>query len=208
MNIVVYGDSISWGIIPGTRNRLLFTNRWPGVLQSSLGVQYRIIEECLNGRTTQYEDPNRPARNGLEHVQMVIESHSPIDLMIIMLGVNDFQDAISVTAKESANGLKSLIQKVLSITPEPRKIPPQILVIIPPEIKQPVGLMAKKFSGYVRGEDSESKYSMALEHLDIQILKASEHVSLSKVDGIHLDEPEHSILGKAVANKVGSIFKI
>jgi lysophospholipase L1-like esterase len=117
MNIVVYGDSMSWGIIPGTRVRLLFNKRWTGVLQSSLGKEYRVIEECLNGRTTQYEDADRPARNGLEHVQMIIESHSPIDLMIVMLGINDFQDIIGVTSTESAYGLKSIICKITNFSP-------------------------------------------------------------------------------------------
>jgi lysophospholipase L1-like esterase len=205
MNIVVYGDSMSWGIIPGTRVRLLFNKRWTGVLQSSLGKEYRVIEECLNGRTTQYEDADRPARNGLEHVQMIIESHSPIDLMIVMLGINDFQDIIGVTSTESAYGLKSIICKITNFSPEPTRKAPQVLAIIPPEIKNPMGLMADKFSGYEIGENSESEYIGALEGLNIHIIKASKYISLSKVDGIHLDETEHFTLGKAVAKKVSEI---
>ena len=27
--ILVYGDSLTWGIVPGTRRRLLFSQRWP-----------------------------------------------------------------------------------------------------------------------------------------------------------------------------------
>ncbi|MCA9195372.1 MAG: hypothetical protein KDB03_26555 [Planctomycetales bacterium] len=34
--ILVYGDSLSWGIIPGTRERLPFSKRWPGVLEAEL----------------------------------------------------------------------------------------------------------------------------------------------------------------------------
>ena len=139
MNILVYGDSLSWGIIPNSRDRLVFAKRWTGVLQQKLGGECRVIEECLNGRTTIFNDVTRPQRNGLETVKMVLESHSPIDLMIIMLGINDFQDVIDANAKESAAGLANLIRTVQSIKPEPMAKPVQLLVIIPPEIKQPLG---------------------------------------------------------------------
>ncbi|MBV1920952.1 MAG: SGNH/GDSL hydrolase family protein [Pseudomonadales bacterium] len=202
MNIVIYGDSVSWGIIPNTRNRLPFEKRWGGVLQSELGGEYHIIEECLNGRTTQYDDVNRPARNGLEHIQMVLESHSPIDVIIVMLGINDFQDVIGVTSEESACGLRNVIQKIQQNPPEPMKVPPRILVIIPPEIEAPLGVMAEKFSGYSRGKGSEKMYCKELDGLDVSLLKASEYIALSKIDGIHLDEPEHYILGKEVGKRI------
>jgi len=54
-NVLVYGDSITWGIIPDTRNRFVFDERWPGVLENQLrdsGKNVRIIEDCLNGRRT------------------------------------------------------------------------------------------------------------------------------------------------------------
>lgn len=34
--ILVYSDSLSWGLIPGTRKRLEFHERWPGVLENEL----------------------------------------------------------------------------------------------------------------------------------------------------------------------------
>lgn len=202
MNILIYGDSMSWGIIPGSRNRLPFSKRWPGVLQASLGDDYRIIEECLNGRTTKFEDVNRPARNGLEHIQMIMESHSPIDMVIVMLGINDFQDVIAATAKESALGLGALIAKIKTLAPEPMQQPAKILAVVPPEIQQPLEAMAGKFAGFRRGEGSEAEYLNVLNEAGVDILQASHIVSLSKFDGIHLDEAEHMMLGKAVADKI------
>ena len=34
-HILVYSDSLSWGIIPKTRKRLLVEQRWPGVINGS-----------------------------------------------------------------------------------------------------------------------------------------------------------------------------
>ena len=66
-NVFIYGDSITWGIIPDTRKRFSFEERWPGVLENQLrdsGKDARMIEDCLNARRTVWEDPFKPGRNG------------------------------------------------------------------------------------------------------------------------------------------------
>ena len=94
MQILVYGDSLTWGIIPGTRRRLPFSERWPAVLEAGLvkaGHPVRVIEDCLNGRRTVWDDPFKPGRNGLAGIEQRIEVNSPLALVILMLGTNDFQ---------------------------------------------------------------------------------------------------------------------
>ena len=66
--VLVYADSLSWGIIPDTRRRFAFHQRWPGVMEGRLtdmDIPVRVIEDCLNGRRTVWEDPFKPGRNGL-----------------------------------------------------------------------------------------------------------------------------------------------
>ena len=66
--VLVYSDSLSWGIVPTTRKRLPFDARWPGVMETALierRLPVRVIEDCLNGRRTVWEDPFKPGRNGL-----------------------------------------------------------------------------------------------------------------------------------------------
>jgi hypothetical protein len=65
IQILVYADSLTWGIIPSTRQRLPFAARWPGVLEAELsqaGYSVRVIEDCLNGRRTVWDDPYKPGR--------------------------------------------------------------------------------------------------------------------------------------------------
>ena len=58
MTILCYGDSNTWGYIPGTiRERYEPDVRWTGVAQKLLGSDYLLIEEGLNGRTTVYDNP-------------------------------------------------------------------------------------------------------------------------------------------------------
>src|SRR5256885_12534235 len=66
-HVLVYADSLTWGIVPDTRHRLPFGQRWPGVLENNLNAasqRVRIIEDCLNGRRTVWEDPFKPGSNG------------------------------------------------------------------------------------------------------------------------------------------------
>src|SRR5262245_57049020 len=92
--ILVYGDSMSWGIVPLSRKRFPFESRWPGVMQihlNAMGLDVHVIEDCLNGRRTVWDDPFKAGRNGLEGLGQRIEVNSPLDLVILMLGTNDFQ---------------------------------------------------------------------------------------------------------------------
>jgi lysophospholipase L1-like esterase len=53
--ILVYSDSLTWGIMRNTRERLPFNERWPGVPENALnkaGRCVRVMEDCLNGRRT------------------------------------------------------------------------------------------------------------------------------------------------------------
>ena len=74
--ILVYADSLTWGIAPNTRRRLPLAARWPGVMEAALlerGLSVRVIEDCLNGRRTAFEDPYRPGRNGLVGLEHFLE---------------------------------------------------------------------------------------------------------------------------------------
>jgi lysophospholipase L1-like esterase len=105
--ILVYSDSLSWGIVPNTRKRLGFVERWPGALEDQLiraGRSVRVVEDCLNGRRTVLDDPFKAGRNGLEGLQQRIEVNSPLSLVILLLGTNDFQSMHAFNAWHSAQG--------------------------------------------------------------------------------------------------------
>ena len=146
--LLVYADSLSWGIIPLTRNRLRFEQRWPGVLEIELrsrGKDVRIIEDCLNGRRTIYEDPVKGGRNGLVGLQQHIEINTPLEMVLLMLGTNDFQANHQHNASHATFGLKKLIDSIRTAPIEPGMSTPEILVIAPPLIQTPKGAISQKF---------------------------------------------------------------
>src|SRR6187401_3541591 len=94
--VLCFGDSNTWGFVPESITaphamRHAPDLRWTGVLARELGAGYRVIEEGLSGRTTVHEDPIMGNRNGSLHLPSCLESHSPIDVVMLMLGTNDLK---------------------------------------------------------------------------------------------------------------------
>lgn len=204
--ILIYSDSLTWGIIPNTRKRLPFDKRWPGVFENELlreGKNVRVIENCLNGRRTTWPDPFKDGRDGSEGLAQVIEMHSPISLVILMLGTNDFQCTHQNNAWLSAQGMAKLVNIVRLSPIEPGMPVPKILIVSPPTITEPKGYIAHKFNGadkrYV-GLPNELK--KVASELDASYFDANLVTESSQVDGIHLDAPQHEALGKAIAKAV------
>jgi lysophospholipase L1-like esterase len=194
-----------------TRKRFPFESRWPGVMQNSLnatGVQVHVIEDCLNGRRTVWDDPFKPGRNGLAELGQRMEVNSPLALVIIMLGINDFQSMHPHNAWHSAQGIGALVKAVREAPIEPGMPVPPILVIAPPPTQNPQGPLAAKF------KDAETKcagladaFREVATALDCHFFDARTVTSSSRIDGIHLDEDQHLELGKAVAVVVRGILQ-
>lgn len=209
--ILVYSDSLTWGIIPGTRNRLPFDRRWPGVMELALhakGQKVRVIEDCLNGRRTVWDDPFKPGRKGLAGLEQRIEVNSPLDLVVLMLGTNDLQNMHNNTAWHAAQGVAALVTAIKQAPIEPGMPNPPILIVAPPVITGAKGPMANKFSGAAERCKGLPDYLREVaEQNGCYFFDSNSVITASKVDGIHLDEPEHTILGEKIAEYVVSVLK-
>ncbi|MBP0634207.1 SGNH/GDSL hydrolase family protein [Cupriavidus sp. AcVe19-6a] len=203
LQVLVYSDSLSWGIVPGTRQRLPFPVRWPGRLELALnadgGTPVRLIEDCLNGRRTVWDDPFKPGRNGLQGLAQRIEIHSPLALVVLMLGNNDFQSMHLHNAWHAAQGIGTLVQAIRIAPIEPGMPVPPVLVVTPPPIRTPRGPLAPKFAG---GEHKWTGLPQAVAEvcaqLDCPMFDAGAVIQSSAVDGVHLDADAHVTLGDAL----------
>lgn len=209
-HILVYSDSLSWGLIPTTRKRLLFEQRWPGVMEMSLcsaGQRVRVIEDCLNGRRTVWDDPFKPGRNGLVGLAQRIEIHSPLELVILMLGTNDFQSMHEHNAWHASQGIFALVSAIRTAPIEPGMPVPPILVIAPPAIRTPKGPIAPKFEGGERKcAGLAVAYQKVCEELGCHFFDAGSIVTSSNVDGVHLDLEQHLAFGNAVSTVVKTLL--
>jgi lysophospholipase L1-like esterase len=208
--ILVYGDSLTWGIVPGTRSRLAFAERWPGVLEGALrgtGRDVRVIEDCLNGRRTVWEDPFKPGRNGLVGLEQRIEASSPLALVILALGTNDFQFVHANDAWHSSQGIAALLRTIRRAPIEPGMPSPAVLVLAPPPLDRPRGAIAAKF------RDADKKcaglaeaYAKVAQEEGCAFFDVASVTTSSRVDGVHLDADQHATLGLALCEPVAGLL--
>ena len=130
-SVLCFGDSNTYGVNPDTEERFNRDERWTGILSSLLGPKYYVIEEGYNGRTTCFSGDSDPNRSGYKALDIILKSHVPLDLIIIMLGTNDFKAQYSMTAKVSANAIKKLIEKIRKYAISENKKVPEILIVSP-----------------------------------------------------------------------------
>ncbi len=209
--ILCYGDSNTWGRKPiatmGAIERFDPDTRWTGVLGQQLGAGFQVIEEGLNSRTTVHDDPIDGAhKNGKSYLFPCLESHAPLDLVIIMLGTNDLKRQFSHSAFNVARGIKSLLETVAAVAPKNCGVKPQTLVISPPPFAR-LSVLADMFEG-----GTETSRQLATQIRPIaelsgsHFLDAGEIIKMSDIDGIHFDADQHQMLGAAVADRVRQIL--
>ena len=148
-------------------------------------------------------NPFKPGRDGSQGLAQVIEMHSPLKLVILMLGTNDFQSIHDNNAMLSAQGTAKIIDIIRQAPIEPDMPVPDIMLVAPPIIVVPKGDIAEKFKG------AEKRCIGLADELDkvaqdkkVHFFDAGKVTESSLIDGIHLDKISTGVLGEAIADFV------
>jgi lysophospholipase L1-like esterase len=130
--ILCYGDSNTFGQRSDdvTKGRWPADTRWTGRLQQLLGDDYYVIEEGLSSRTTNIDYAQKPGRNGRTYLTPCLQSHYPLDLVVLMLGTNDLKDEFNRSAKDVAQTVQQLVMDIQKFAEE-YNYPTKILVVSP-----------------------------------------------------------------------------
>jgi lysophospholipase L1-like esterase len=199
--ILCYGDSLTWGYNPADATRLLYEQRWPGILAEALAGRARIVEEALNSRTIATDDPTRPGRNGLVMLAPLLESHAPVDIVVIMLGTNDCAPALRLNAGAIGRGSAALIRATKRSLAGPDTGAPKIVMVAPPVF----GALSPAMQVFYGGGEALSRelasvFRTLAEYYGCLFLDAGKVVTASAIDGIHLDPPEQRKLAMAICD--------
>lgn len=163
-----------------------------------------MIEEGLNGRTTVWDDPVRggPKRNGSLYLLPCLESHAPINLLIMMLGTNDLKARFSVTPYDIAESMGALIEIAQKSKCGVNGNGPDILVMAPP----PLGELTEWAETFQGGVEKSRKladyYKSVASAYGCNFFDTSTVIQSSELDGLHYDPEDHHKLGMAVAGIV------
>lgn len=217
--ILLYGDSNTWGFIPvpvSTPLALVRRDaslRWPCVTARALGEDYHVIEEGLSGRRSIYGTGEDAHVNGEPYLRPCLETHAPLDAVVIMLGTNDLRLEYGVTYETLGAGISRLIDIIQALPESGRDVkPPKILVVSPILVVKPeVRMDHYEARGCERGEQLSRAfaevYARVAEEKGCEFLDAVLYANTSRIDGLHMDDASNEPLGLAIAEKIRSMFE-
>lgn len=213
-NILCYGDSNTWGFTPGAGVRFDENTRWPALLQKELGEKYYVVEDGIIGRTTVYDDPVNPYRNGLTGLGYSLQAHCPLDLVIVSLGGNDLQFTNLAGVIRGVKEILRTLNNANAIFTGSTKLwraEPKVLLVAPTPLHDDHDRIRPDTSLCGRVEDSRrfgEVYAQIAPAYGAAFLDAGEVAGPSAVDGIHMDADSHRRLAVRIAEEVRSIMAV
>jgi len=209
-SILCFGDSNTWGYDPATKTRFSRDKRWTGLLQKYLGNKYYIVEEGLNGRTTNIDEKEeynlgyfRKNRSSLDLLPGLIESHYPLDLIVVMLGTNDLKSNFNRSANQIASDMKLVCQSIISNEYFNSK---SLLLISPTHIEENSDIILDSFiNTNHKAMALASLYKDISHDLCIDFLDASKIVKINTIDGIHWDATQHQDFALALSETIKAL---
>lgn len=210
-NILCFGDSNTWGYIPGSAKRYDLNTRWTGILQNELGSEYRILEDGLNARTTVYEDPWAPWRLGSQALPIALTAQKPLDLLIIMMGTNDLKFVDAYAAAKGAERLIDLAEMVQAHKESSPAFPNGLKILLVSPILLDPCVADNPFGTLRNGAEESTKFAYYYQNVantrGVHFFDAASVANPSKIDGVHMEPESHLALGKAIAAEVRKILE-
>lgn len=207
-NILCYGDSNTYGLKSDLCSRYERYERWTGILQKSLGEDYYVIEEGLGGRTTVWDDPVEEHKNGKSYLMPCLQSHMPLDLVILMLGTNDLKSRFAVSSFDVSVSIEQLVKMILKSETGRNGQAPKLLLITPVPIHS-VGNV--DLDRMLPGAPEKSRelapyYEAIAQKYGLAYLNPESQVELNELDGIHYTLEGHRTMARLVEEKVREIL--
>jgi lysophospholipase L1-like esterase len=210
--ILFYGDSLTFGKIPGKPERFPREANFIGILEKELGAGYRVIDEGLRARMLAGENGFFPERDGLKQFGPIFGSHVPLDIVCIMLGTNDCNAKSTKTAEEitaALNNYKETIENWSTQLSIPSR--PKVLLVSPPLIrgeevaKNPSMTNIFDETAEEKSRQLPATFSDFCSRENWTFFDAGTVCTTADNEGIHLDETNNALLGKALARIVENI---
>jgi lysophospholipase L1-like esterase len=210
-NILAFGDSLTWGVVALADARHSFEDRWPNALAAGLNGKVHVVEEGQNGRTTVFDDETTfESRNGSVALPLLLISHQPLDLVIIMLGTNDIKFAARCRAFDASMGMERLIQIVRNANYIKGYKIPEILIMSPPCLVPTDDEWFNELWGHAIAESKlfAKHYARVAEEQGVHFFDAGSVAVADKTDGGHLDAANTRAIGVALVPVVRTILGV
>ncbi len=207
--ILAYGDSLTWGYDPQGGGRYPSTYQWPVALQSTLGPDYVVLADGVNGRTTCLDDHSVDyCRNAAKTLGIALAAQMPLDLVLLMLGTNDLKPQFGGYAEVAVRGMQRLVQSIVRFDYALGCPVPKVVIIAPPpsiECLQPRAGHAHRITQSAR---FATLYRELAADVGCGFFDAGSIVQSCKQDGIHLEADATRQFGQALAPVVREVLGV
>lgn len=205
-HILCFGDSNTYGLIPGIQGRFEWGVRWTSLLEECVRKKnYRVIEEGLCGRTTIFDDTYRKGRRGSELLPILLEAHNPVDIVVLMLGTNDCKTVYGASPSKIGEGIEELLDQIDAYNPET-----EILLVSPIALGDGVweeGYDTEFDANSVEvSKELPAVYKRIAQKRGIAFMAASDYAKPSSRDREHLDAEGHRNLANAISEKLACML--
>lgn len=198
--VLCFGDSNTNGATPDKSGRFPADVRWVGQLQQLLGSDYYVIEEGLGGRTTDSDHfrEGKEGRNGFIYYKPALETHLPLDFIVIMLGTNDVKNVYNRTPDEIASSLAEYVTYTRDKVAEREFKQPKIILISPAPLDERCYQDVYDETSVEKSIQLAEKIQAVADVNNCVFLDAAKHAEVGE-DGIHLTRKSQARLAQAVA---------
>ena len=199
--ILAFGDSNTWGLIPGTGERYPEYIRWTGILRKAAAkTGYTVLEDGVCGRTTVFRDPLRSGRKGLDSIAQY-RTEDRLSAVVLMLGTNDCKKVFRATPQQIGCGLEQCLNRFETLVS-----PERILVVSPlllgREVWRPEKDPAFDRQSVETCAALKDVYAGIAARHGSAFLAASDHAAACHVDEEHLNAEGHERLAAAILGKL------
>ena len=133
----------------------------------------------------------------------LIESHYPLDLIVVMLGTNDLKSNFNRSANQIASDMKLVCQSIISNECFNSK---SLLLISPTHIEENSDIILDSFiNTNHKATALASLYKNISDELCIDFLDASKIVKINTIDGIHWDATQHQDFAFALSETIKAL---
>lgn len=203
--VLCFGDSNTNGATPDKSGRYPSDVRWTGQLQRILGNGYYVIEEGLGGRTTNSDHfrEGKPGRNGFTYYKPALETHLPLDVVVIMLGTNDIKNTYNKTPEEIAHSLAEYVEYTRDVVNEKGIKKPKIILVSPAPIDERSIQDVYDETSVQKSLELADKIKTVADRLDCVFIDGGDYARVGE-DGIHLTRESNEPLAQAIAEAIKS----
>lgn len=188
--VLCFGDSNTYGFVPGKCTRYDENTRWTGVLQALCGSDFSIIEGGCNNRTAFVDNPAGAEQTGYKILPEYL-TKDYFDIVVLAIGINDLQLFFRPTLEEFEQGIEKLIKITKDLSPNAK------IILVCPSKLDLAGIKSGVFNFQFDETSVEKSYhlpqiykKLAEKHA-CKLVDLNEIAKVSPLDGLHFSAESH-----------------